>query len=142
MELETRTIQLSTRGHTHIVNITDQVQTQITEAGFVEGSALVACIGSTGGISTVEYEPGLVGTDISEALGKVAPYDIAYEHNNTWGDDNGAAHIRSTLVGTSYTVPFNQGKLMLGTWQQIVFLDFDTRARNRSVVVQIWGKKK
>ena len=90
----------------------------------------------------MEYEPGLVKTDIFEALGKVAPYDIEYEHNKTWGDDNGAAHIRSTLVGTSYTVPFKQGKLMLGTWQQIVFLDFDTRARNRSAVVQIWGIKK
>jgi len=141
IDIETKYIEFSTRGKTDIVDITPKVQHEIQESGFDEGSALISAIGSTTAVSTVEYEPGLVGHDISEMMDKIAPYGVAYQHNKTWGDDNGAAHLRSTLTGTSLTIPFLKGELILGTWQQIIFLDFDTRARNRRVVVQITGRK-
>ena len=142
MELSTHFIELQTQGRTDLVDITPQVQAIVSEAGLTEGSATIFGIGSTTGISTIEYEPGLVKTDIAEALSKIAPYGKAYAHNNTWGDDNGAAHIRSTLTGSSLVVPFKDGQLILGTWQQICFIDYDTRPRSRTVIVQIIGKKK
>ena len=139
MIIKSRTIQLKTKGYTDILDITGKVQGLINEEGFLEGSVLISAIGSTTGITTVEYEPGLVNHDISEMLDTLAPYGMQYEHNKTWGDDNGAAHLRSTLIGTSQTIPFQNGKLTLGTWQQIIFIDFDTRPRNREIVVQIMG---
>ena len=122
------------------MDITSKVQDILEKEGFIEGSVLISAIGSTTGITTVEYEPGLVNHDISEMLDKLAPYGVQYEHNKTWGDDNGAAHLRSTLIGTSQTIPFENGKLILGTWQQIIFMDFDTRPRSREIVVQIMGQ--
>lgn len=139
LELDTRQIQFNTNGRNHIVDITDMVQNQIHQAGFKEGQATLFAIGSTTGLSTIEFEPGLVDTDIAEMFDKLAPYNVPYAHNDTWGDDNGAAHVRSTLQGSSLVVPFKNGNLMLGTWQQIIFLDFDTRSRSRNVVVQLWG---
>ena len=139
LELETRQIQFNTNGRTHIVDITDMLQNQIHQAGFTEGQVTLFAIGSTTGLSTIEFEPGLVNTDISEMFDKLAPYNVPYAHNDTWGDDNGAAHVRSTLQGSSLVIPFKNGNLMLGTWQQIIFLDFDTRSRSRNVVVQLWG---
>jgi secondary thiamine-phosphate synthase enzyme len=112
----------------------------IDELEMQEGQACVFGIGSTTGITTLEYEPGLVHTDVKAMFQHFAPYGKAYKHNQTWGDDNGAAHLRSFLVGTSFNVPFVNGKLILGTWQQIVFVDFDTRPRDRRVVVQVYGK--
>ena len=140
MEIATFRIQLQTKGYNHIVDITDQVQEKIGESGLKEGTALISGIGSTVGITTLEYEPGLVETDVHASLDKLAPYGVAYVHNQTWGDDNGAAHLRSAIVGTSQSIPFERGALILGTWQQIVFMDFDTRSRSREVVVQLWGK--
>ena len=96
-------------------------------------------MGSTTGITSLEYEPGLVNHDIARMLDKLAPYGVNYEHNKTWGDDNGAAHLRSALVGTSQSFPFQEGRLLLGTWQQVVFMDFDTRPRDRTIVVQLTG---
>ena len=141
IDLETRHIEFSTNGRTHIVDITEMVQNEIYDSGFTEGQVTLFAIGSTTGLSTIEYEPGLVHTDIAEMFDKLAPYGVPYAHNDTWGDDNGAAHVRSTLQGSSLVVPFINKKLTLGTWQQIIFLDFDTRARSRKVVVQILGKK-
>ena len=141
IDLETRHIEFNTNGKTHIVDITEMVQNEIHDSGFAEGQVTLFAIGSTTGLSTIEYEPGLVHTDIAEMFDKLAPYGVPYAHNNTWGDDNGAAHVRSTLQGSSLVVPFIKKKLTLGTWQQIIFLDFDTRARSRKVVVQILGKK-
>lgn len=140
IELFTDSISFQTAGRTDIINITEQVGDIIGDSGFLEGQATVFGIGSTGGISTVEYEPGLVKQDIAEMFQHFAPYRKAYAHNRTWGDDNGAAHLRSTLTGTSFTVPFQEGEMILGTWQQIVFLDFDTRPRAREVVVQVMGR--
>ena len=139
MKLLTESIQFQTRGRTDIVDITSKVQQVISNSGMNEGSVLVSSIGSTTGITTVEYEPGLVNHDIADMLDKLAPYGVHYEHNKTWGDDNGAAHLRSSLIGTSQTLPFKSGRLILGTWQQIIFCDFDTRPRNREVIVQVTG---
>ena len=140
MDIQTSFLEFQTQGKTEIKDLTPQVQQKISQSGFGEGSVTVSAIGSTTGISTVEFEPGLVRHDIKEMFSKIAPYGVDYEHNKTWGDDNGAAHLRSTLTGTSQTYPFLEGKLILGTWQQIIFLDYDTRPRSRRVVVQIFGK--
>jgi secondary thiamine-phosphate synthase enzyme len=142
LDIETHTIEFSTRGNTHILDITDKVNGIIASTGFEEAQATIFGIGSTTGIGTVEYEPGLVGTDLAGMFHKIAPYGVAYEHNKTWGDDNGAAHLRSTLQGTSLVVPVKDARLMLGTWQQIIFIDFDTRPRSRKVVVQLIGRKR
>lgn len=141
MELTTAFIELPTQGHTDIIDITPQVQQALNECGLEEGFVQLFAIGSTTGISTVEYEPGLVKSDVKDMLDQIAPYGRSYEHNKTWGDDNGAAHLRSTLMGSSYAVPFQNGKLILGTWQQIIFLDFDTRPRQRKIVLQFLGKR-
>jgi secondary thiamine-phosphate synthase enzyme len=141
IELETHFIEFSTKGRTHIVDITGKVADEIKKAGFVEGQVTIFGIGSTTGISTIEYEPGLVQSDVPALYDQLAPYGVPYEHNHTWGDDNGAAHVRSTLTGSSLVVPFKNASLLVGTWQQIIFIDFDTRPRSRKVAVQIMGKK-
>ncbi len=141
MDIQTKQIEFNTRGNNHLVDITPRVKEILQDSDFSEGNVTVFAIGSTTGISTVEYEPGLVDTDVAGMYNKIAPYGVSYEHNKTWGDNNGASHLRSTLTGTSLVVPFIKGELMLGTWQQIIFIDFDTRARSRKVVIQITGKK-
>jgi len=141
VDLETRQIEFNTNGRTQIIDITDMVQNEIHDSGYLEGNVTLFAIGSTTGLSTIEFEPGLVETDIAEMYDKLAPYGVPYAHNDTWGDDNGASHVRSTLQGSSLVIPFINRNLQLGTWQQIIFLDFDTQARSRKVVVQIIGKK-
>lgn len=141
IDLSTHIIELETQGHTHIIDITPKVQDMLTRERYEEGQALISAKGSTAGITTLEYEQGLVNFDVRNMFTKIAPYDVGYEHNRTWGDDNGAAHLRSALVGTSRTLPFQHGKLVLGTWQQIVFIDFDTRARHREIILQFMGRK-
>lgn len=141
MELFTTTLELNTNGFTEIVDLTAMIKQKLEAEGFDEGSVLVFSVGSTCSVSTLEFEPGLAKKDVKEMLAKIAPYGEPYEHNNTWGDDNGAAHLRSVLMGSSVTVPFKKGKLLLGTWQQVVLLDFDTQARNRQVVLQFQGKR-
>ena len=140
LDIQTQLIQFKTEGFTHMYDITAEVQQIIRASGFREGQVCVIGIGSTTGVSTVEFEPGLAKTDIKAMMDQFAPYGKSYAHNRTWGDDNGAAHLRSFMVGTSFNAPFVDGELVLGTWQQIVFLDFDTRPRNRKIAVQIFGK--
>ena len=142
MEIFTTHIDLDTNGNTHIIDITRHAQDIISEQLFTEGQLTIFTLGSTTGISTVEYEPGLVHHDIREMFHKIAPYNVPYKHNETWNDNNGASHLRSTLIKTSMVFPFSKSKLILGTWQQIIFLDFDTRPRNRQIVFQIIGIKK
>jgi len=137
--IRTTTIEFSTKGNTDIIDITGKVDEKIKESGFREGHVIIFGVGSTTGISTIEYEPGLVKNDISEFWQKIAPYEKDYRHNATWHDDNGAAHVRSTVQGSSLTVPFVNGEMTLGTWQQIIFIDFDTRPRSRQVGVQVVG---
>jgi secondary thiamine-phosphate synthase enzyme len=123
----------------YITNITDDVSKAIKESKIKEGIVNIFVSGSTASISTMEFEPNLV-KDIEKAMERIAPSDIEYEHHKTWGDENGKSHVRATIVGPSLTVPFKDGKLLLGTWQQIVLLDFDVPKRERKVVVQIIGE--
>ena len=138
MSVETKMFSVSSAGNSDIIDITGDVQDAISKGKIKSGIAVVFVAGSTAAVSTVEFEPGLV-KDIPRALEKVAPRNSDYEHHKTWGCDNGSSHVRSTLVGPSFTVPFKDKKLILGTWQQICLLDFDTRARKRDVVVQVMG---
>lgn len=140
MDIQTREIRFSTKGRTDIIDITGRLQESIEKAGMMEGNVTVFAVGSTAGITTVEFEPGLVNSDLPRAFDKIAPYGRDYAHHDTWGDDNGASHVRSSLLGSSLSIPFINGRLVLGTWQQVIFIDFDTRPRQRSVVVQMIGK--
>ncbi len=123
-----------------MVDLTGRVQEVVDRHAFREGQALVFVSGSTAGLTTVEFEPGLQ-KDLPAALERVAPQGITYAHEETWHDDNGHAHVRASLLGPSLAVPFKEGRLLLGTWQQIVLIDFDTRPRRRDVVVQLSGER-
>jgi secondary thiamine-phosphate synthase enzyme len=140
MEIETYSIGISTKGNCDIIDITDQVGDIISNNNFVEGNVLVFAGGSTGGVTTIEYEPGLL-KDYPKFFDRIAPARINYEHDNTWHDGNGHSHVRAAIQGASLTVPFKSGRLLLGTWQQIIFIDFDNRSRRRDIVIQITGKK-
>jgi secondary thiamine-phosphate synthase enzyme len=135
----TEEIHLQTKGYTDIIDVTPRVRDLLEESGLRAGTVTVFCPGSTGGVTTIEYESGVV-QDLQEILEEIIPVGRDYRHHQRWGDDNGSSHIRSALVGPSFTVPFTDGTLTLGTWQQIVFIDFDTRARSRRLVVQIVGE--
>jgi secondary thiamine-phosphate synthase enzyme len=140
MTIETYSINVKTRGNTDIIDITDKIREKINSSGFNEGNVLVFAGGSTAGITTIEYEPGLL-KDYPEFFEKIVPSNKSYQHDNTWHDGNGYAHIRAALQGASLTVPFSKGKMLLGTWQQIILVDFDNRSRNRNIIIQITGKK-
>ena len=140
MQIETHSFQIKTRGNCDIIDITGFVENLINESNFDEGNILVFVGGSTAGITTIEDEPGLL-KDYPAFFDKIAPVNIRYEHDNTWHDGNGHSHVRAALQGASLTIPFNNGNLLLGTWQQIIFVDFDNRSRNREVIVQITGLK-
>lgn len=139
MKVATFSFAVSTQGFTDIVDITGHVQKVVDENNFKEGSALVFVPGATAGITTIEYESGLL-KDYPEFWRKLIPSNRRYSHDDTWHDGNGFSHIRAALQGASFTVPFANGKLLLGTWQQIILLDFDNRPRNRKVIVQIIGE--
>lgn len=138
--VKTERLEIQTKGNCHIVDITDEIQTAVSTSKLTNGTVTVFNVGSTASITTIEYEPGLVTHDINAALEKIAPQVGRYEHEQTWHDDNGHAHVRATLLGPSLTVPFCNEKLTLGTWQQIVLIDFDTRRRTRKVICQIMGE--
>jgi secondary thiamine-phosphate synthase enzyme len=135
----TDAIEVSSAGHTDIQDITEQVREIVARSELHAGTVTIFCPGSTGGLTTIEYESGVVA-DLRELLDEIAPPDRDYRHHRRWGDDNGSAHVRAALIGPSLTVPFVGGKLTLGTWQQIIFLDFDTRPRQRRLVVQMIGQ--
>ena len=120
-------------------DITDYVQEVLQETAFGEGIVTVFMPGSTGSITTIEFEPGVVKRDLPEAMERVAPTNIPYEHHKRWGDDNGRAHVKASIMGPSLVVPFTEGRLAMGTWQQIVAINWDTRARKREIIVQIMG---
>ena len=140
MKVVTNYIEISTRGHTDIIDITPQVERVLTEANLKRGNLTVFVSGSTAGITSIEYEPGLL-KDLPEAFERLAPTGVTYHHDATWGDGNGYAHVRAAMLGSSFTAPFDKGKLLLGTWQQIVVIDFDNRPRSRNVVVQMIGEE-
>jgi secondary thiamine-phosphate synthase enzyme len=138
--VKTETIKVKTKGNCDVVNITEQVSEVVAQSDMKEGTVTVFNVGSTAGITTTEYEPGLVNYDIETAFEKIAPEHARYEHEETWHDDNGHAHVRASLLGPSLSVPVVDGRLTLGTWQQIILVDFDTRPRTRTVICQIVGE--
>ena len=137
--VSTQEIQLETKGYCDIVNITDQLAEAVGSSGMSAGIITAFCPGSTGGMTTIEYEPGLQ-KDLPEFLEDLIPSKRSYHHDETWHDGNGFSHLRSALIGPDITVPFVGGKLTLGTWQQVVFLDFDNKSRHRRLVLQIIGE--
>jgi secondary thiamine-phosphate synthase enzyme len=132
-------IPISTKGFNDIHDITPSLRQLLEDSGMKEGHLIVFNPGSTGGLTTIEYEPGLL-QDFPEMLEKIAPMDVNYKHDQTWHDRNGYAHLRSSLIGPSITIPFEGGRLVLGTWQQVIFLDFDNKSRQRNLHVQIVGE--
>ncbi len=138
MEVFTSTITLGTQGFFDCRDITPEVARAVTESGVSDGLATIIVPGSTGSVTTIEYESGAV-SDLKRALEKIAPEDGEYAHNLRWGDGNGFSHVRAALMKPSLGVPIVSGKLSLGTWQQLVFLDFDNKPRNRKLVVQVMG---
>jgi len=138
--VRTEEIQVATRGNNHVIDITDEVAQAVGRCGLRDGVVTVFHVGSTGGLTTTEFEPGLAEHDIEAAFEKIAPADGRYVHEQTWHDDNGHSHVRASLLGPSLSVPFVAGRLTLGTWQQIILVDFDTRARTRTVICQIIGE--
>jgi secondary thiamine-phosphate synthase enzyme len=137
--IATHTHEVSTKGQGDAHDVTEAVARAVTKSGMQAGLVTVFVVGSTAGITTIEFEPGVVH-DVDEALEEVAPRDGEYRHHLRWGDDNGSSPVRAALVGPSITVPFRNAELMLGTWQQITLLEFDTRPRKRQVVMQILGE--
>jgi len=122
-----------------MLDLTSHVSKKLTESGLENGTVTLFVTGSTAGITTIEYEEGLV-KDFSELMEKLIPSTVTYHHDARWGDGNGFSHVRASLLGPSLTVPFYDGKLALGTWQQIVFVDFDNRERSRKIILQFMGK--
>lgn len=132
-------ISLRTSAENEIIDVTSKVQEIVARSKVKEGLACVFVVGSTAAVTTVEYEPGLVA-DMREAMDRLYPEDADYEHHKRWGDGNGHSHIRASFVGPSLTVPVADGRLLLGTWQQIVFMEFDNKPRTREVAVQVVGQ--
>jgi secondary thiamine-phosphate synthase enzyme len=139
MRIFERDFRFSTEGDGSIVDMTGRARSAVEESGITTGQLTVFVPGSTGAITTVEYEPGLL-RDLPELFEKLVPSHVGYKHDATWGDGNGFSHLRAALVGPSLTVPVSGGELVLGTWQQIVFLEFDNRSRDRKVRISIIGE--
>ncbi len=131
--------EFSTKGPGDLIDITGELVRVLSRTGLAAGNMTVFVQGSTAGITTFEYEPGLIG-DVKEFYEKIVPSDRSYHHDETWGDANGFSHLRATLTGQSVTVPFEAGSLLLGTWQQVVLAEFDNRPRKRLVVIQMIGE--
>jgi secondary thiamine-phosphate synthase enzyme len=140
MQTVHHTIRRATAGDTDIIDLTDELQSVVRSAGITTGQLTVMIVGSTAALSTLEHEPGLVKHDIAAALERVAPVTGDYMHEHTWHDDNGHSHVRATIVGPSLALPIVEGCIPLGTWQQVVLIDFDTSPRNRELHVILIGE--
>jgi len=138
MSIETCDIFVKTTDKTDIIDLTSRVGEIIRESSVLQGAAVLFTPGSTAALTTIEYESGVIN-DLKKAIARMAPKDLYYEHNERWGDGNGYSHVRSALIGPSLHIPIMNGTLTLGTWQQIVLLDFDNRSRKRQVILQISG---
>ncbi|SEM07468.1 secondary thiamine-phosphate synthase enzyme [Syntrophus gentianae] len=138
MKISTETISLNTSGFCDTINLTPQVLAIVSKSKITDGLVTVFCPGSTGSVTTIEYESGAL-QDLKDAIERIVPSDLPYEHNHRWEDGNGFSHVRAALMKPSLTIPLVKGRPMLGTWQQIVFLDFDNRGRHREILVQIIG---
>jgi secondary thiamine-phosphate synthase enzyme len=135
----TDSVTLSTQGFGDLRDITPEVNDSVRESGLKGGTVTVFVAGATAGVTTIEYEPGLVH-DFSAMWERIVPRDMPYQHDNRWGDGNGFSHTRAALLGPSLVVPFGGGGLLLGTWQQIVVADFDNRPRQRTIILQLMGE--
>jgi secondary thiamine-phosphate synthase enzyme len=134
-----RTVRRRTRGNGHILDVTADVQAAIRESGVVTGQATLMVVGSTAALTTLEYEPGLVEHDLVAALERIAPEAGRYAHEETWHDDNGHSHVRAALIGPTLALPVIDGHVPLGTWQQVVLVDLDTRPRERDIILTVMG---
>jgi secondary thiamine-phosphate synthase enzyme len=139
LPVHTTSLEFSTQGDSEIIDITQQVQGELENSPFLNGLLTIFVPGSTGGVITLEHEPGLV-RDLRDAFNRLAPRDASYHHDSTWHDGNGHSHVRASLAGPSLSVPFEDRRMTLGTWQQIAFVDFDTRPRRRVLILQIMGE--
>lgn len=139
MPVKTLSLSLNTQGNADIRDITDQLATLISKSGLVSGTATIFCPSSTSALTTIEFEGGVL-SDLRRLFDEIVPTDREYAHNERWHDGNGHSHVRAALLGPSLTVPFVEGQLTLGTWQQIIYLDFDNRPRQRKLVVQLIGE--
>ena len=137
--IETSELTFKTRGAGDIIDLTDKIKGAVRDSGVTSGTITAFVPGSTAGLTTIEFEPGLL-KDVPELMEKLVPSDRSYQHDETWHDGNGFSHLRSALIGPDITVPFAAGKLLLGTWQQVVFLEFDNKPRSRRIIVQIIGE--
>lgn len=132
-------ITLETKGEPDIIDITKQLETQVKTSGLRSGTITIFCTGSTGAITTIEFEPGLL-QDLPTAMERFAPKEATYQHHLRWKDGNGHSHVRASIIGPSLTIPIIDGQLPLGTWQQVVFLELDVRPRSRRLIVQAIGE--
>lgn len=139
MAVITSAVQLSTRGDADIIDITGEIMRAVKDSGVGDGIVTVFCPSSTSALTTIEYESGAI-SDLKRLFDEIVPQSQHYSHNARWGDGNGHSHVRAALLGPSLTVPFVSGSLTLGTWQQIIYVDFDNRARRRELLVQIIGE--
>lgn len=139
MTVITKAIKINSNGENDMVDTTDQTLKAVQETNIKDGIVTVFVSGSTGAITTIEYEPGL-RSDFPKMLNRIVPRNIDYEHDKTWHDGNGHSHVRASLIGPSLTIPFKDGNLILGTWQQIVFFELDTRSRERTITIQMIGE--
>lgn len=139
MTIITKSLSFQSKGENDIIDITEEVNQAVKSTELDNGIVTVFIPGSTGALTTIEYEPGLL-MDLPNILEKIAPKSLLYEHEKRWHDGNGHSHVRASLIGPSLTVPFIDGILTLGTWQQIVFLELDARSRSRKIILQIMGE--
>src|SRR5262245_40695561 len=139
MTVKSSSIQLSTRGDADIHDITEEVARQVDQSGLKDGTVTIFCPSSTSALTTIEYESGAL-SDMKRLFNEIVPSNREYAHNARWGDGNGHSHVRAALLGPSLTIPFVNGRLTLGTWQQIIYVDFDNRPRKRELVVQVIGE--
>jgi secondary thiamine-phosphate synthase enzyme len=137
--VSTRTFRIATRGQGDAHDVTDAAADAVRQSGMRNGTATIFIVGSTAGVTTIEFEPGAIA-DLNALFDTLAPRHADYRHHLRWGDDNGSSHVRAALLGPSVTIPVIDGRLALGTWQQIMLLEFDTRSRERDVIVQLIGE--
>ncbi len=137
--IENYNISFSTKGKLDVIDLSGQLRDILAKTGMKNGQVHLFAVGSTGGLTTIEYEPGLK-KDIQEFFDKLVPYGIDYHHHQTWHDDNGSSHLQASLLKPNISIPLQDGEMVLGTWQQVIFIDFDTKARKRTVHCQLMGE--
>ncbi|MGD2106693.1 MAG: secondary thiamine-phosphate synthase enzyme YjbQ [Nitrosopumilaceae archaeon] len=137
--VSTKIIKIQSKGENDMIDLTEKISNLVAKSGITNGNATIFVSGSTGSVTTIEFEPGLIH-DFPEMLKRIAPKNLDYGHEKMWHDGNGHSHVKASLLGPSLTIPFIDSQLCLGTWQQIIFLELDTRSRNRDLILQVIGE--